>query len=293
MTIGVYGRSIRSEHVPVVRELFELIEKRKGAEVRLHSAYKEKLRERIPEAASMASFEEGEALEERIDKLISIGGDGTLLDTIAFVRDSGIPILGLNTGRLGFLAQTSEEDLENAVEALLSDDHELDPRSLVSLRKPASLFGANDIALNEFTLLKKDSSSMVTVHVYLDGEYLNCYWADGLIVATPTGSTAYSMSCGGPILAPDASDLIITPVAAHNLNIRPLVVPDKSRISLELEGREDRALATLDSRSATVEGKTLLELQKADFTVDLVKLRGQRFPETLRNKLLWGMDKRN
>ncbi|MFB6258023.1 MAG: NAD kinase [Flavobacteriales bacterium] len=292
MTIGIYGRSLHSDHVPAVRELFEAVEAG-GGHILIHASFAEKVKESIPEALSVGTFEGYEELNKRVDKLISIGGDGTLLDTISFVMDSGVPILGLNTGRLGFLAQTSKEDVGAAVEALLNDDHSIDPRSLISLKEPASLFGTDNVALNEFTLLKKNSSSMVTVNTYLDGEYLNSYWADGLIIATPTGSTAYSMSCGGPILAPNASDLIITPVAAHNLNIRPLVVPDRSRIVLEMEGRSERCLTTLDSRSNTVQAGTVLELQKADFTIDLVELKGQRFSETLRSKLLWGMDKRN
>ncbi len=292
MNIAVYGRSLHPDHVPIVEELFEAI-REGGGRIFLHRAYSERIEKRIPSFEPDGTFEGNGDLQGKVDKLISIGGDGTLLDTVSFVRDTGIPILGLNTGRLGFLAQTSGEEISAAVKALLNDDHELDPRSLVRLKAPEDLFGANDVALNEFTLLKKDSSSMVTLHTYLDGEYLNCYWADGLIVATPTGSTAYSMSCGGPILAPNASDLIITPVAAHNLNIRPLVVPDSSRITLEVEGRTDRFLATLDGRSCTVEPGTVLELEKAKNEVKLVKLKGQHFPETLRNKLLWGMDKRN
>ncbi len=292
MVLGVYGRSLHSGHIPVVRELFDAVGA-EGGELLLHSGYAEEIKEQIPEAASMATFEGYRDVCDKLDKLISIGGDGTLLDTISFVKDSGVPILGLNTGRLGFLAQTSEEEVRTAVRALLKDDHWIDPRSLVRLKKPEGLFGSEDIALNEFTLLKKDSFSMVVVHAYLDGEYLNSYWADGLIVSTPTGSTAYSMSCGGPILAPNASDLIITPVAAHNLNIRPLVVPDSSRITLQMEGRSDRCMTTLDSRSKEVEAGTSLELVKADHSIRLVELRGQSFSGTLRNKLLWGMDKRN
>ncbi len=292
MTLGVYGRSLHPENAAAVRELFSSVEK-EGGEILLHASYAERIREQVPEAASMGTFDGYASVYEKLDKLISIGGDGTLLDTISFVKDSGVPILGLNTGRLGFLAQTSKEHLHTAVKALMEDDHRLDRRSLVSVKEPSALFGSQNVALNEFTLLKKDSSSMVTVHAYLDGDYLNCYWADGLIIATPTGSTAYSMSCGGPILAPNASDLIITPVAAHNLNIRPLVVPDSSRITLEMEGRSEHCLTTLDSRSRIVEAGTVLQIEKAPFTIDLVELKGQRFPETLRNKLLWGLDKRN
>jgi NAD+ kinase len=292
MTIGVYGRSLHPDHVPAVRDLFEAVEAG-GGNILLQSAYAAKIEGQIPEVSSMDVFDGYEELNSKVDKLISIGGDGTLLDTISFVKDSGVPILGLNTGRLGFLAQTSKEDVKEAVDALLQEDHQLDPRSLVQLKEPQGLFGEADIALNEFTLLKKDSSSMVVVNAYLDGEFLNSYWADGLIVATPTGSTAYSMSCGGPILAPDSSDLIITPVAAHNLNIRPLIVPDSRRISLGVEGRAEQFLTTLDSRSRSIEAGTTLHIEKADFRVELVELKGQRFTETLRNKLLWGMDKRN
>lgn len=292
MTIGVYGRSLQPEHVPIVRELFDAV-RAGGGELLVHASYASKIQEQVPEVASMETFEGYEGVRQKLDKLISIGGDGTLLDTIVFVKDSRVPILGLNTGRLGFLAQTSKEDLHTAVRALLNHDYRIDSRSLIRVQAPKDLFGQEDVALNEFTLLKKDSSSMVNVNTYLDGEFLNCYWADGLIVATPTGSTAYSMSCGGPILAPNASDFIITPVAAHNLNIRPLVVPDSSRITLEMGGRSDRCMTTLDSRSRSVPAGTVIELEKADFTVDLVELKGQQFTETLRNKLLWGMDKRN
>lgn len=292
MTIGVYGRSLHPEHIPAVRELFEAV-RVGGGRVLLHASYAERIVEQVPEVASMETFEGYDDACKKLDKLISIGGDGTLLDTISFVKDSGVPIMGLNTGRLGFLAQTSKEEIRGAIDALMNDEHQLDHRSLISLETPAGLFDGDQVALNEFTLLKKDTSSMVIVHAYLNGEYLNRYLADGLIVATPTGSTAYSMSCGGPILAPDASDFIITPVAAHNLNIRPLVVPDSSRITLEMEGRSELGMATLDSRSRSVDAGTVLELKKAPFTIDLVELRGQRFPETLRNKLMWGLDKRN
>ena len=227
------------------------------------------------------------------DILISIGGDGTILDTITAIGDSEIPIVGFNTGRLGFLANNAKEEAKQIVEMLLKSDYDLEQRSLLSLETDDKLFGKNNFALNELTVHKKDSASMMTIHTYINDEYLNSYWADGLIIATPTGSTAYSLSCGGPILIPQSKNFVINPIAPHNLSARPIIVPDDVEIKLRIEGREDEFLATLDSRSRTISNETELKIVKSKFGINLVKFEGQNFYNTIRNKLLWGMDKRN
>jgi NAD+ kinase len=227
------------------------------------------------------------------DILISVGGDGTILDTITAIGDSEIPIVGFNTGRLGFLANNAKEEAKQIVEMLLRGDYELEQRSLLSLKTDDKLFGNNNFALNELTVHKKDSSSMMTIHTYINDEYLNSYWADGLIIATPTGSTAYSLSCGGPILIPQSKNFVINPIAPHNLSARPIIVPDDVEIKLRIEGREDEFLATLDSRTRTISNDTDLKIVKSKFYINLVKFEGQNFYNTIRNKLLWGIDKRN
>ena len=227
------------------------------------------------------------------DLLISIGGDGTMLDTVTAIGDSEIPIVGFNTGRLGFLANNAKEEAKQIVEMLLKGDYDLEQRSLLSLETDDKLFGKNNFALNELTVHKKDSASMMTIHTYINDEYLNSYWADGLILSTPTGSTAYSLSCGGPILIPQSKSFVINPIAPHNLSARPIIVSDDVEIKLRIEGREEEFLATLDSRTRTINNATELKVVKSKFCINLVKFEGQNFYNTIRNKLLWGMDKRN
>jgi NAD+ kinase len=241
----------------------------------------------------LKTFASAEELSEGIDFLISMGGDGTLLDTVCFVRDKGIPIIGINFGRLGFLAGIGREDVCGLAEALINRTFQIDRRSLLHLDANIPLFGEIPYALNEFTIHKKDTSAMIKIHTYLNGEFLNTYWADGLIVSTPTGSTAYSLSCGGPVVFPDAASFVITPVAPHNLNVRPLVVPDHHIISFEIEGRGDQFLCTLDSRVETVDRRIQLAVRKETFSLGLLRIHENNFLTTLRNKLLWGIDKRN
>ncbi|HUZ57179.1 MAG TPA: NAD kinase [Hanamia sp.] len=243
-------------------------------------------------SSKYSSFNSSEELEG-IDFLISLGGDGTLLDAITFVGDKGIPILGINYGRLGFLASIGRGEIHSALEALVKRTFMVDKRSLVHLDANMPLFNGLCYALNEFTIHKKDTSPMIKIHTYLNGEFLNTYWADGLIVATPTGSTGYSLSCSGPIVFPDSASFVITPVSAHNLNIRPLVIPDDSIISFEIEGRTDGFLCTLDSRREIASKEVLLAIRKEVFNINLVRLNENNFLQTLRNKLSWGLDKRN
>lgn len=235
-----------------------------------------------------------EIVEQKVSFLFSLGGDGTLLDAILFVRDSNIPVAGINMGRLGFLANIAKEDIDLALKAILKKSYELDKRSLLHLESGNKIFGSINFALNDFTIHKKETSSMITIHTYIDGEYLNSYWADGLVVATPTGSTAYALSCGGPILFPDTKSFVIAPVAPHNMNVRPVVVSDSAVISFKIEeGRGEKFLCSLDSRFETIDSSYKLVIRKEKFSINLIRLRESDFPKTLRNKLMWGMDKRN
>ncbi len=232
-------------------------------------------------------------LDDSFECIISMGGDGTLLDTLTFIRDSNIPVLGINFGRLGFLATIGKHELAYTVNALANRTYVIDKRSLIHLDASIPLFGKTPYALNEFAIHKRDTSSMIKIHTYLNGEFLNTYWADGIIVSTPTGSTGYSLSCNGPILFPDSGSFIITPVAPHNLNVRPIVIPDDSIVSFEIEGRTDQFICALDSRREIVNKDIQLAVKKEAFTLSLVRLSENSFLQTLRGKLSWGLDKRN
>jgi NAD+ kinase len=240
-----------------------------------------------------STFNSAEDLDESIDCVISLGGDGTLLDTLSFVQDKGIPVLGINYGRLGFLANIGKEDIRLAIKALAERTYVTDNRTLIHLDADIPIFDKVPYGLNEFSIQKKDSSSMIKIHTYLNGEFLNAYWADGLIVATPTGSTGYSLSCNGPIVFPDSGSFVITPIAPHNLNIRPIIVPDNNIISFEVEGRTDSFICTLDSRRVVVHKEAQLAVKKEKFGINLIRLNENNFLQTLRNKLSWGFDKRN
>ncbi len=229
------------------------------------------------------------------DYVLTLGGDGTLLDTVTLIRNSNIPVLGINTGKLGFLANIAREDIEKSLNQIKDNKFFLEKRSLLCLESNIEgLFEGNNFALNDFTIHKKDTSSMIKIHTYIDGEFLNSYWADGIVVATSTGSTAYSLSCGGPIIFPSSNSFVISPVAPHNLNVRPVVVPETSVISFKIE--EDmgkKFLCTLDSRFKTIDSSYELLVKKANFSFNLIKLPDTSFSQTLRNKLVWGLDKRN
>jgi NAD+ kinase len=232
-------------------------------------------------------------LDDNIDALISLGGDGTLLDTVCLVRDKQIPVLGINYGRLGFLASLGKENIEQAVKALQDRTYVLDKRGLLHLDASIPLFGEDPFALNELVIHKREFSSMIKIHTYLNGEFLNTFWSDGLIVSTPTGSTGYSLSCNGPVVFPESESFVITPIAPHNLNIRPIVVPNNNVISFEVEGRSDDFICTLDSRKEVVAKTVQLAVKKEAFSFNLVRLNENNFLRTLREKLTWGFDTRN
>lgn len=238
-------------------------------------------------------FYDSSSLDSSIDFIISLGGDGTLLDTVTLVNNKKIPVLGINFGRLGFLASMGHEEFQTAIQALIDRTYVIDQRSLIHLDANKVLFDSMPYGLNEFAIHKTDTSPMIKIHTYLNGEFLNTYWADGVIVATPTGSTGYSLSCGGPIVFPESASFVITPVAPHNLNVRSIVVPDNNIISFEVEGRTDTFICALDSRKEIVDKKIQLAVRRESFTINLVRLNENNFLQTLRSKLSWGLDTRN
>lgn len=292
MKIGIYGRSFDDSFISNIQELFDTLESF-GWEIVIYQPFRSYLAPRINLANSEAVFNKYHDIKDKVDVLISIGGDGTFLETINIVRDTGIPILGVNTGRLGFLASTYKENIVEVLNDIKDGNYRLQTRSLLNLQTEEGLFGEDNFALNELTVHKKDSSSMITIHTYIGDLYLNSYWADGLIVATPTGSTAYSLSCGGPIMVPGAKDYVITPIAPHNLNVRPVVVPDDRTIRLKIEGRGREHLCSLDSRSVTIDSSTELIIKRAEFELNVIQTQNQNFLNTIRNKMMWGLDRRN
>jgi NAD+ kinase len=291
MKVAIYSRVIDAEnHVQVLQLLEELA--REKIDPVIYYPFYEAIRDfNFP--APVSTFDSPDQLDDSFDFLISLGGDGTLLDTVILVKDKNIPVIGINFGRLGFLASISRDELHKAVRAIVNRTIVIDKRSLIHLDANQLLFDNVPYGLNEFAIHKTDTSPMIKIHTYLNGEFLNTYWADGLIVSTPTGSTGYSLSCSGPIVFPDSASFVITPVAPHNLNVRPIVVPDDNIISFEVEGRTDQFIVALDSRREIVDRRIQLAVRKESFTMSLVRLNENNFLQTLRNKLSWGLDTRN
>jgi len=293
MQIAIYSRGFVREDLPIIQLLLNELA-REEIDVIIYEAFFQALQPHITYTKEPATFACAADLHGRADILVSLGGDGTLLDTVCYVRDKNIPVLGINFGRLGFLASIGKDAIYAAVQALKQRTYVVDKRTLIHLdSNVTSLFGEVPYGLNDFTIHKKDTSAMVKIHTYLNGEFLNTYWADGLIVATPTGSTGYSLSCGGPVVFPEAGSFVITPVAPHNLNVRPIIVPDDNVISFEVEGRSDQFLCTLDSRMETIDNTVQLAIKKESFKFCLLRLDDSNFLQTLRHKLLWGIDARN
>jgi NAD+ kinase len=292
MKVAIYSRGGESVRPGDVHNLLEALRNVRITPV-IHEDIFHQVSHLIDGSDDIAVFRHSADLDEHFDCLVSLGGDGTLLDTVTLVRDKNIPVLGINFGRLGFLASLGKENLDAAVRALVDRNYVIDKRTLIHLDADVPLFGETPYALNEFVIHKRDVSPMIRIHTYLNGEPLNNYWADGLIVATPTGSTGYSLSCNGPLLFPDAGGFIINPVAPHNLNVRPIVVPDDSVISFEVEGRTDQLICTMDSRKEIVDRKVQLAVKKESFKISLIRLQENTFLQTLRDKLAWGLDARN
>ncbi len=292
MKIAIYARNTNDNISEHIQFLFHKLNEHK-TEIYIHETYYKFAKQKLNISGDIKTFNSHNDLKGKVDCLLSLGGDGTFLETISYIRDSNIPILGINTGRLGFLANVAKTEIGNAIDDLVNKKFSLEKRALLSVTQPKNLFGEVNYGLNELTILKKDSSSMITIHAYINDEYLNSYFADGLIVATPTGSTAYSLSCGGPLVMPGSQNFVITPIAPHNLNVRPLVISDNNKITLKVEGRSPNYLLSLDSRSEVIDASIEITIQKADFYVQLIKLENQNFFNTIRNKLMWGLDKRN
>ena len=291
MKVSIFGHTVKEESLPYLQALIGKLEEN-DISICFFEPFYNQIKTVLEINQEKSTFtHEGKLTKS--DFLICIGGDGTILDAITLVGKSSIPIIGINAGRLGFLANNNFDEVHQMVEHMVEGNYELESRTLLELKTGKNLFGDNNYALNELTIHRKDSSAMVVVHTYINNEYLNSYWADGVIVATPTGSTAYSLSCGGPILMPQSKNFSITPIAPHNLNVRPIIIPDNSEIRLKIEGREENFLATLDSRTEVLSSEDELTLKKADYDIQLVQFKDQHFFKTIRNKLLWGSDKRN
>ncbi len=292
MLVGLYNRTFNEQDVPFLTSLLQLLDAHR-LQIVFYKEFYERLATFIPFSKQPRLFTGMRDLPATTDMLISLGGDGTMLDAVCFVGNTNIPLIGVNLGRLGFLAAIPEEEVEAAILSLVRGSYTLEKRTLLHLDSSVPLFDGAPFALNEFTIHRQDTSSMIKIHTYLNGEFLNTYWADGLIVATPTGSTGYSLSCGGPVVFPQTSSFVITPVAPHNLNTRPIVVPDDVVISFEIEGRTEQFLCTLDSRTETIKSNVQLAVKKEQFVVSLVRPDEHNFLKTIRQKLYWGIDKRN
>ena len=294
MKIAIYGQFYQNSTEPIIRDIFQFFTQKK-VELVVDREFLELLNEKHILDESFATFQSHADLDASFDMLLSIGGDGTILCAITLVRDSGIPVLGINAGRLGFLASVQKENITDFLQLVIDKKYRISKRSLLSLscNPPNAAIDSLNFAMNEISVSRKDTTSMITIETHLNDEYLNSYWADGLIIATPTGSTGYSMSCGGPILTPEVTSLVITPIAPHNLNARPLVIPDNTQIKLKVSGREDNYLVSLDSRIASVPNAAELTIEKTNFQINMVEIPHETFLKTLRNKLMWGEDKRN
>jgi len=289
---AIYGREFNEKFNDQIKAFFAMLDEH-DCSYQIYLPFCELMKKQIGLKDGIATFTKESFDPSQHDIMLSIGGDGTMLDTTTFVRDSKLPILGLNTGRLGFLSSINLDQMEEAMQQVFKGKYMIDTRSVLKAVTEEGLFDDENFALNELTIHKKDSQSMIVVHVYVDGKYLNTYWADGLIIATPTGSTAYSLSCGGPIILPNSSNFIITPVANHNLTVRPVLISDESVITLKVEGRSENLLMSLDSRSTTISDGAVVTVMRNDFEINLVRLKTHSFLKTLRQKLHWGYDRRN
>ena len=291
MKIAIYGRQFNDTALPYIQQVFDNLVQHQ-AQIYVHRTLEGHLAGRIVTPAYNI-LEPGTDLKGLIDVFLTIGGDGTLLDMVTLIRDSGIPVIGINFGRLGFLASVNKNDIAAAIYAVVNKQFTLDSRELLNIESESNVFGMDNFALNDVTIHKRDDSAMITTHAYLNGEILNSYWGDGIIISTSTGSTAYSLSCGGPIIFPQSNSIAITPISPHNLNVRPIILPDSSVLTFEVECRSANYLVSCDSRTAVIEQTMKFKVTKAGFQLNLVRLNNESYLTTLRNKLLWGLDVRN
>lgn len=294
MKIAIFGQYYQNDTRPIIRDIFVFFNAN-DVELVVEKAFLAILKKEEILKKDYKTFSSHSDLDASFDILVSIGGDGTILRAATFVRNSGIPIIGINAGRLGFLATVQKENIEVFLKLVIEKKYTISERTLLSLESSPhnEQIAELNFAMNEVTVSRKDTTSMITIETYLNDEYLNSYWADGLIISTPTGSTGYSLSCGGPVLTPDVKCFVITPIAPHNLNARPLVINDDTVIKLKVSGREENFLVSLDSRIASINASTVLTIQKTAFQIKMVEIPEETFLKTLRKKLLWGEDKRN
>jgi len=293
MKVAIYGQYYKPEDKVYIIELFNTLEKL-SIDYVIEQKYYLGLKNDI-DLTNPKTFSSHEELNDSFDFMLTVGGDGTILRAVTLIRDSQIPILGINTGRLGFLATIQKENIAASIEKLINNDYLVKKRTLLSVSTSPKTEDKDylNFALNEVSVSRKNTASMITIETFLDDEYLTSYWADGLIIATPTGSTGYSLSCGGPIITPQAESFVLTPIAPHNLNARPLIIPDNTTIKFTVSGREDMFFLSLDSRITTIKSGTVISVEKSNFNLKMVEINQQTFIKTLREKLLWGQDTRN
>ena len=294
MKVAIFGKYYQNSTEPIIKDIFAFFNSN-NVEMIIESYFLNVLKEKKIIQKEYNTFTSHSELDSSFDMLVSIGGDGTILRAAALVRDSGVPILGINAGRLGFLATVQKDNIAEFLQFIIEKKYSLSKRTLLSLTTSPENESIQEInfALNEISVSRKETTSMITVETYLNGEFLNSYWADGLIIATPTGSTGYSLSCGGPILTPDVRSFVVTPIAPHNLNARPLVITDDTEIKLKVSGREENYLVSLDSRITSINNETILTIKKTPFEINMVEIPDATFLKTLRSKLFWGEDRRN
>lgn len=290
--IAVYGKEFNIDHSENITLLLECLQSH-SFDFMIEAEYYSKLKQGIPNFPKLDRFYKSDFEQIDFDYFLSLGGDGTILESVTIVKDSGVPIVGVNTGRLGYLSRISLNEIAWGIQKLADNDYTVEGREMLQMTTEIDGKKVTDFALNELSVHRKDNMSMIKIHVHIDGEFLNTYWSDGLIVATPTGSTAYSLSCGGPIIAPGSENFVITPIAPHNLNMRPVVFHHDTKIQLQVEGRSDEFLATLDSRTSSLPNNSILEIQRNSFTAKFIVFQEHRFAYTIRHKLNWGIDKRN
>ena len=294
MRVVVFSTVLKEKDVPFVQQLFDVLHEEHCYSYIYKPYYEQMIAQGIQLQRDVAFFESYlDFKTHQFDAMIALGGDGTILNAVTYVRDTNVPIMGINLGRLGFLASIEKTNIKTAIQSLIRNTYSIEERTLLYLESNIPLFGDTQFALNDCTILKRDTSSMISIKAYVNGAYLNTYWADGIIIATPTGSTGYSLSCGGPIVFPNSGNFVITPVAPHNLNMRPVVVSDTSVLSFEIEGRSDNFLCTLDSRFETVTAEHKIAVRKCDFTTKIISIDGRNFLNTIQDKLAWGKDNRN
>jgi NAD+ kinase len=291
MRIAIYGRQFNPEALPYIQEVFDNLAQH-GPEIYVHQQLHQYLDGKISKVKYQV-LDANKAIKGFIDLFLTIGGDGTLLDMVNVIRDTGIPVIGINFGRLGYLASINKSDIAAAIFAVVNNQFTLDSRELISIDSEQHIFDDDNFALNDITIHKRDDAAMITTEVFLDDEFLNAYWGDGIIISTATGSTAYSLSCGGPIIFPKSNSIVITPIAPHNLNVRPIVLPDSCTLHINVECRSNNFLVSCDSRTSVIDKTMRFSIHKAGFQLNLIRLNNESYLSTLRNKLLWGLDARN